>query len=351
MAADHANCTGGSRVPAAGLRSSARRAWLSFKGFVKSNAHFRKGYLRLNGLYHRARLRGAGLLGSDLADRSTRSTSINPANIVWIFCTSRSGSTWLRSMMEDLAPGETWEEPSVAKLFGGFYENALEEQLDSTDFVMGNPTRAYWISSIRNFVLDAAWACKPSLRPEQYLLVKEPDGATGAPLIMEALPESRMVLLVRDPRDVASSALDATKEGGWMHASPGRATGRKALSERKPDIFVKRRAKAYLRQITNAKRAYDAHKGPKVLVRYEDLRADTLGTMRRLCAELAIPAGEEGLARVVERHSWENVPVGAKGEGKFYRKATPGGWSEDLTPEQVRMVEEITAPLLQEFYP
>jgi hypothetical protein len=243
------------------------------------------------------------------------------------------------------------EHDGVAKLFGGFYEKALEGQLESTDFVMGNPTRAHWIPLIRNFVLDAARACKPSLRPDQYLLVKEPDGATGAPLMMEALPESRMVLLVRDPRDVASSALDATKEGAWMRERSGRAKGRKALSERKPDIFVRRRAKAYLLQITNAKRAYDAHKGPKALVRYEDLRADTLGTMRRLCAELAIPVGEERLARVVEKHSWENVPVGEKGEGKFYRKAKPGGWSEDLTPEQVRMVEEITAPLLREFYP
>jgi hypothetical protein len=73
--------------------------------------------------------------------------------------------------------------------------------------------------------------------------------------------------------------------------------------------------------------------------------------MRRLCAELAISVDEDGLARTVEKHSWENVPVGEKGGGKFYRKATPGGWSEDLTPEQVRTVEEITAPLLREFYP
>ena len=114
---------------------------------------------------------------------------------------------------------------------------------------------------------------------------------------------------------------------------------------------MKRRSKSYLRQITSAKEAYDAHQGPKALVRYEDLRADALGTMRRLCAELVIPVGEERLARVVEKHSWENVPAGEKGEGKFYRRATAGGWREDLTPEQVRMVEEITAPLLQEFYP
>ena len=44
------------------------------------------------------------------------------------------------------------------------------------------------------------------------------------------------------------------------------------------------------------------------------------------------------------------IPDGEKGEGKFYRKATPGGWREDLTPKQARVIEEVTRPLLEEFY-
>ena len=47
---------------------------------------------------------------------------------------------------------------------------------------------------------------------------------------------------------------------------------------------------------------------------------------------------------MVEKHSWENIPEEEKGEGKFYRKATPGGWREDLTPGQVEMVEEHHRP-------
>ncbi len=60
---------------------------------------------------------------------------------------------------------------------------------------------------------------------------------------------------------------------------------------------------------------------------------------------------EAELGRVVEKHSWESIPEKQKGEGKFYRKATPGGWREDLTPEQAKTVESITAPLLGELYP
>ena len=88
-----------------------------------------------------------------------------------------------------------------------------------------------------------------------------------------------------------------------------------------------------------------------MLVRYEELRADTLGTVKRICSTLGMAADEDELAQAVEKHSWENVPEGKKGEGKFYRKATPGGWKEDLTPQQAETVERITAPLLKEFYP
>ena len=38
-------------------------------------------------------------------------------------------------------------------------------------------------------------------------------------------------------------------------------------------------------------------------------------------------------------------------EGKFYRKGVSGSWREDLTGKQVEIVESITAPLLEEFYP
>ena len=73
--------------------------------------------------------------------------------------------------------------------------------------------------------------------------------------------------------------------------------------------------------------------------------------MKRIYSTLSITVDEEELARVVEKHSWENIPEEKKGEGKFYRKATPGGWKDDLTEEQAEMVERVTAPLLKELYP
>jgi hypothetical protein len=189
-------------------------------------------------------------------------------------------------------------------------------------------------------------------KKNHYLVIKEPHGAQGAPLLMEALPESRMILLVRDPRDVVASRMDLAREGSVARkALKKRGQQKKNTSaDERPDAFVKAQAERYLQHIRLVKDAYDAHEGPKALVMYEDLRADALGGMKRLYSALEIPVDERGLSRVVEKHSWENVPEKKKGLGMFHRKATAGGWTEDLSPKQVKTVEGITAPLLKEFY-
>ena len=74
-----------------------------------------------------------------------------------------------------------------------------------------------------------------------------------------------------------------------------------SLAESKPDAFVKGQARRYVRDVGNAKKAYDAHGGLKVLVRYEDLSADTLQTMKRIYSELEMPVEEAELARSVEK--------------------------------------------------
>ncbi len=312
---------------------------------------------RMLGGRHQARLEVAALrtrLGARVAGSgSFRHTShVNPENMVWIFGIGRSGTSWLRDMMREISNYKTWEEPLVGKLFGEFYDRERAVNLSRADFIMGNPTRKGWIKSIRNFVLDGAGYSHPSLGPEEFLVIGEHNGSIGAPLLMESLPESRMMLLIRDPRDVVASILDGAKRGGWIHRLGDRDLmwGQDTFLEEEPDAYVRQLAERYLRDVGAAKLAYDSHRGRKVVVKYEDLRADTLKTMRRIYSVLEMPVDEEELERAVAAHSWESIPEKNKGRGKFNRKATPGGWKADLTPEQVRLVEETTAPLLKEFY-
>jgi hypothetical protein len=70
--------------------------------------------------YHGALMKGAGVRGR-LSGGETWGSGLDPANMVWIFCTSRRGSTWLRSMMAEIEGHKVWEELSVGRIFGNFY--------------------------------------------------------------------------------------------------------------------------------------------------------------------------------------------------------------------------------------
>lgn len=144
----------------------------------------------------------------------------DPHDLVWIFGIGRSGNTWLSAMMGDLPRFSVWPEPCVGELFGNFYyDKSREGQRKNANFVLGDPQKELWLGSIRSFVLEGAGGrfAGPGKR---YLAIKEQRGSVGAPLLVQALPESRILLLVRDPRDVVASTLDASRKGGGLGLPP-----------------------------------------------------------------------------------------------------------------------------------
>ena len=260
------------------------------------------------------------------------------SRLLWIFGTGRSGTTWLSSMLGALPGAATWDEPLVGYLFGAtYYERATERKRESVEFILSGDG---WLPSGRRFLLSEVARRFPGAG---MVVVKEPNASIGAPLLCRMVPESRVIVVLRDPRDTVASALDARTEGGWKARQRGVSL--------EPDHVVHAKAQSYLRDVGNSLEGYRSHEGPKAILRYEELCADTYSVFSAALLELGVPFDEEDLRKVVERNRFEAIPEEMRGKGKFYRKATPGGWREDLTEEQVRVVEEITRPLLEEFYP
>ena len=272
--------------------------------------------------------------------RDSEAEPVPPENLVWIFGTSRTGSTWLARMMSELPRHMWWNEPLVGTIVAKASVPSGHTR-QRAHVIYGAPYKDVWLASVRSMVMNGAAARFPQLDQDDYLVIQEPNGSSGAPTLVEAFPESRVVLLVRDPRDVAASILNSARPGAWRE-------GREPSDD--PNAIVRRSAQTYARNVGAAKRAFDTHRGRKALVRYEELRTDALAALKGIYSVLEMDVANEALTRSVRKHAWENIPERKKGQGKPLRKASPGGWREDLTPKQARVVEEVTGSLLREFY-
>src|SRR5918999_5753371 len=65
---------------------------------------------------------------------------IKAENVVWIFATARSGSTWLGAMMDEMSAQTVWREPLVGYLFGHLYYDRAKHLIGKTGkhFILGD---------------------------------------------------------------------------------------------------------------------------------------------------------------------------------------------------------------------
>jgi hypothetical protein len=201
-----------------------------------------------------------------------------------------------------------------------------------------------WIPYLRNLILRR-FAVYFRREAEAYI-VHEPNGSDGADIILRSLPTSRLLFLMRDPRDVIDSVLDAYRRGSWLDMSFG--VGRDLTARDRLEL-IETESYRWLTRTSVVGRAFREH-DPRLryFVRYEELLADTSTELAKILAwtELAPPAD---LQERVARHSFASVPPEHTGPGKFHRAARPGLWRETWTAEEKRICESILEPALQQY--
>ena len=275
--------------------------------------------------------------------KPTSAGAIEAEQLVWIFGYGRSGTSWLARMLSHPPGYSHWNEPQVGQMVGNFYYEVFPHRRNAS-FLLGDRHRDVWEDGIRSLVLDGAQARYAGSR---FVIIKEPHGSIGAPLLSGALPESRVIVLLRDPRDVIASVLAGGRSGAWRNDLVRRQDQNARIADTNPDRFVATASRALVANVTRAYEAHETHPGPRSLLTYEELRAHPEPTLGRVLGELRLPAGPEALHEAVEHHRWERIPAAETGPTKPRRKAQPGTWSEDLTERQVAIVEEIAGPALE----
>jgi hypothetical protein len=180
---------------------------------------------------------------------------------------------------------------------------------------------------------------------ERFLVLKEPHGSQAADVIVDALPESRLLFLLRDGRDVVDSELAAVSKGSWLGEVFPVVAGIEAEDRL---AFVEQAAHKWLWRTEAVEQAYAGHQGPKLLVRYEDMLAEPGPNLRRVFDWLGLRIADPELERLVEEQSFERLPAEHRGPGRIFRAATPGLWRENLSAEEQAVVDGVIGPKLRD---
>jgi hypothetical protein len=181
----------------------------------------------------------------------------------------------------------------------------------------------------------------------RWIVVKEPNGSHASDSLMRLFPESRLLFLTRDGRDVVDSLIDAMlSKDSWWQQSQGSDEPR-IVSERM--AFINHHAKLWLQRTQSTQRAFAAlPEQQRHRVGYEDLLADTSGELGAMLNWLGMDVTPEQLHAAVEKRSFKAIPDSEKGPGKRARSATPGQWKERLRPGEIELVEQVMGPKLRE---
>jgi hypothetical protein len=284
------------------------------------------------------------------------------SRLVWLLGSPRSGSTWLLQMLGEHPRIMPINEPLIGLHLSPFQANDpgyRAEDLDLETFTarraMGDdPDRFFaesfgdvWVPGLRRLLNErfeahlARFAQSPP--DETIIVIKEPNGSQSADVIMRAQPRARLLFLLRDGRDVVDSTLASLLVGAWGQMVHRNMRG---VSESERLDVVTGLAYRWLWQTEVVEIAFAAHRGPKHMVRYEDLLREPERHVGELFEWLGLPLEQAEVEALVKRFAFENIR--GRGPGRFHRSATPGAWRENLHPQEQVALEEVLGAKLRE---
>lgn len=261
---------------------------------------------------------------------------------VFIVGSGRSGTTWLQTLLA--------QHPQIASapetdLFAGYL--ALLEQRWQFELerrkkyrlttglsnIIGERGFHDFMFQLSYGVLEGILRTKPGAI---IVLEKTPHNARYASLILQVLPQSIFIHLVRDPRAVCASMMAAAQNWGAYWAPRGAATAALLWRELVEAGFN-------IRKLTNN----------YIQIHYESLIDKPTETVGKLFEWLGLRVSPEVCAAYVEACRIERLQKGdgagfspTKTTKSFFRKGSKDSWRTELNKNQIRTIEYVAGEVM-----
>ena len=277
---------------------------------------------------------------------SENNEEILESNLIWTIGMPRSGTTWLGTQL--LSYGTQILDESQLGIHLGTLQRGSENNLvrdfdyfsNSGNYFFGKMYKNTWIYFLRKLILNRLYSQFPNI--SKKIVIKEPSASTVPDILLDCFPKSKMILILRDGRDVVDSNVDAFQKNTWRTKSN---QINKVITNR--TAFIKQISKSWVTRteiIINTNRQYSQN---SYLIQYENLRSNTLEEMKKIYKFLEIEITDEKLREIVDKSSFEKIPKEQKGSGKFARSATPGKWKEHFSEKEQKIMTEIMGDTLK----
>lgn len=311
----------------------------------------------------------------------------NEKQRVFLLGHGKSGTTWLHMLFFHhpnaavVAERRLFEHPDGNEaLLDNLLDDAwFESWFRSSSFGVTSPEQTdvrYELSRLMSdYLLYRALAVRKTAKgferresithfSEKIALNTEQDARVTIDTLKKLYPDAKIVHIVRDPRDVAVSAMFHSyrnfrekHERNWITDfvdSVLEGNNDNILKKQAVSAYFKSHARAWNRIASIFHHTGEALYGENyLLVRYEDLLQAPREQVNRLFAFTGLAHDEQLVADVVEKASFKNLSKGRKaGEqdsSSFYRKGVAGDWKNYLTPEASRKVFRDAWELMQQF--
>jgi hypothetical protein len=298
-------------------------------------------------------------------DRRVANSSSFERRLTWMFGSPRTGSTWLMKLLAEHPSVSAINEPLIGLYLSPFlsdFPGGDATLLDSSNYSLrqaqrDKPSQFFsevyshiWIPGLARLIRERLQAEAARSQPRgalsrRLVLIKEPNGSQSADVIMRATPQSRLLFLLRDGRDVVDSELAANLEGSWVSRD---FPGLRGIAESDRLAFVVQSAHKWLWRTEAVQRALEGHQGPSLVVRYEQLLEDPAAELRRVFSWLSLVVSEADLRHWTHANDFERMASGSTGPKEFFRSAQPGAWRDNLRSDEVEAISTILGPKLHE---
>jgi Sulfotransferase family len=277
--------------------------------------------------------------------------------LVWIFGSPRSGSSWLMRLLAARKELATINESYLGAHLvpiggtveaGEYYEHG--ERAEDASYFFARAYIPVLRPMLRGLILHGLQnqLRQMKLSSRTLVVIKEPNGSHAADTIVSLLPATRMIFLLRDGRDVIDSLVDAMlNEESWWAERRGSADTPRASPGRV--AFISQHSALWVHRTIATQRAFASlPEERRLLVRYEELLADTPAQLGRIYDWLGLDVSGRDVEAIASRLAYNSVPKDRRGPGKDIRAASPGLWRENLTEDEQEAMHEVMGVKLRE---